>query len=44
MQTEKISIDWKVHKNLDEMEDYIEKWRILVWEHAYSFLFQKNGG
>ena len=41
--SEKLSIDWNAN-DLDEIEDYIEKHRIIVWDHAYYFLFRKQGG
>ena len=44
MQTENILIDWKVHTEVDEIEDYIEKFRIIVWDEAFNFLFRKSGG
>jgi len=39
-----LSIDWKSRNDIDEIEDYIEKWRIIVWDRAYYFILKKTNG
>lgn len=44
MDSENIHVDWSARPDLDEVKEYVEKWRILVWDRAYFFLLRKNNG
>ena len=42
--SQKIAPDYKGKTDVDEIEEYIEKHRIIVWDYAYYFMFGKAGG
>lgn len=44
LDSEKIQIDWSARPELDDINAYVEKWRILVWDRAYYFILKKNNG
>lgn len=44
LESDSIHIDWGGRPDLDEIVEYVEKWRILVWDRAYYFLLKKSNG
>jgi len=44
LDSEGLNIDWKERSDIDEIGEYIEKWRIIVWDRAYYFILKKTNG
>lgn len=42
IKSENIEVHWNANDELDTIENYVETWRIVVWDHAFWWLFKKN--
>ena len=44
LKTAELDIDWKTHDEVSQIHDYVEEWRIILWDNAYHFVFRFRGG
>ena len=40
--SERITIKWDADDSLDRIGDYIERYRIILWDHAFNIFFGKK--
>lgn len=41
IKSENIEVHWSANDELDTIGDYVETWRIVLWDHAFWWLFKK---
>lgn len=44
LDSEGVKIDWASRTDIDEIGEYVEKWRILLWDRAFYFIVKKSNG
>ncbi len=42
IKSENIEVHWSANDELDTIGNYVETWRIVLWDHAFWWLFKKD--
>jgi len=43
LKLECIVVDWNADRGMDKIGDYVERYRIILWDHAFYSFFAKSG-
>ncbi len=43
LESEHIVVDWSADDSIDKIGDYVERYKIILWDHAFYSFFVKSG-